>query len=241
MQVFPDTDVYVISYLPGCYGSFLSLLIAEFLGIKADVDFSAHGNAHAAFPLFNQSIKGTFDENNFMNVDPIDPMKPVFISEHSSIDYQSLFIKYPRAKNLVVQIKPDDMVLMGANFYFKCKVDSFHTQTHLHSEWEQDADEIFGGAKSPFDPTVTDEMILNYIGRYKGRTVWHPFKHTSNLPSHSNIFSIGFDDVIKNRPHVLHTISRMTGMPTPISVYHTYDKYIQSQRPIWNFIGWEQK
>lgn len=241
MQVFPDTDVYVISYLPGCYGSFLSLLVLEFLGNKTNIDFSTHGNAHAALPLFNQSNQGTFSENNFMDVDPFDQTKPVLIREHTAIDYQSLFVKYPKAKNLIVQLNPDDVLLMKTNFYFKAKVDSFHLEPHLRKEWEEDSAKFFNGAKSPHESTVTGDMVRNYLNQFIGNDVLHPFRSTSELPSNPNIFSIKFDDVIKNRPHVLNTISKMTGMPIPITVYHTYDKYIQSQRPIWNFIGLQQE
>lgn len=246
MKIFPLTEAYAVSYLPGTCGSFLCMLIAEFTNTLSHVGFSKNGNAHVTRDGTNQEIDLEFDKSTltdgqlfsrFLETNPEDPSIPIILTEHYLMDHALYLTKYPKGKVLYVQIDPErDRLLIEANFYFKVQVDSYHEIPFWHELWEKEAPVYFNGAKDPFDPIITPNMIKKLIAdRAKNHATGYPF-NVGDVIDISNVSVISFNDVLSNRQKTLEMISTLTERPIPDSIYKIYNDYIEAQKSIWDFI-----
>jgi hypothetical protein len=247
MKIFPLTEAYAVSYLPGTCGSFLCMLIAEFTGSLDQVEFSKNGNAHVTRDGINQSVDLEFDKSTlkdgqlfarFLETNPEDPSIPIILTEHYLIDHGMYFTKYPKGKIVYIQIDPvQDRQLVEANFYFKVQVDSYYDIPYWHSLWEEEAPKYFNGAKNPFDSSITSDMIKKLISdRSKKHTTEYPFNSNDKIDI-PNVSSIQFSDLLHDKQKTLEFVSKITEREIPTSVHEIYDAYIDAQKPIWNFIG----
>lgn len=248
MKIFPETEAYAISYIPGTAGSFLCMLVAEFSNILEKSDFSKNGNAHVTRVGSNQVNDDDFDTqllapgqlfSRFLETIPKDTSQPIILAEHYPIDAELFFKKYPKGKILYIQIDPiQDRLLIETNFYFKVQVDSYHEIPFWHQLWEQESPIYFNGAKDPFDPNITDEMIVSLIQHRVEKnkdTTMYPFRVTDvvDIP---NVLTCSFNDILTDRNKILNIISKLTNRPIPNTAYEIYDKYLEAQKPINDFI-----
>jgi hypothetical protein len=248
MKIFPDTEAYTVSYLPGTSGSFICMLIAEFTNTLNQVEFSKNGNAHVTRNGTNQVLDLNFDKttlkdgqlfSRFLETNPENPELPIILTEHYVIDHDLFFEKYPKGKVLYIQIDPmKDRLLIEANFYFKVQVDSYHEIPYWHQLWQQESPTYFNGAKDPFDPSITSDMIQKLImdrANKHQQVTDYPFK-IGDMVDITNVTLIQFSDILSSKQTTLETISNLTNRPIPISAYAIYDQYIEAQKSIWDFV-----
>jgi hypothetical protein len=248
MKFFPTTEAYAVSYVAGASGTFIMVLMANFLNILDNPVFSKHGHVHDSEMDWNQAVNESFDPallkdgqifSRFLETNPSNPETPILLSEHYPIDYDLFFEKYPKGKVLYIQVDPiKDRMILEANFYFKVQVDCYHSIPYWHTLWNSEKDMYFNGANTPHDSSITNEMIVRLL---KDRAIMNNKRTSSplnlgDIVDMPNVLTYSFNDILTNKEKTLDMISRLTNRPIPSSAHKIYDDYLKAQYLINNFL-----
>ena len=241
MNYYPDAEVYLITWLGGSCGAFLTSLVYEFVfDTKEPKIFSKHGNAHANLkrtnwrPLSDQIGYSPNVVKIYECVVPKDPAKPTIFYDHLTPDWNKLFAIYPKCKNIIISVSPEDQWLVSRNLFLKYNVDC-HVPGKEDSEknWTErkNNSKVLREFASPDD--IPSELITKMfspctdIGRYE-----YPFADDSVIPEEyaDRVFHIKMNDLLNNKAAVLNTLSEITSRPITDELNTMYDQYLEKQQ-----------
>jgi hypothetical protein len=243
MNIFPSTETYLITWLGGSCGAFITSLVYQFV-VKPvdDFAFSKFGHAHGialdeCIKNWNRIIPVVHSDlykekiSVFSSVDPICPSQPLILYDHLIPNLDELFTKYPLCKNIVIEMDKRTVNRVQGNLFFKTLVQEFPKSVEV---WKnlQNKHPYFKDYTDPKDVPI--ELSERYIREWGSR--W-PFPNIEFFMADyviheqykNNLFHINVYDIIHNRDLVLETISKITNKPILPNIVKYYDAYLAKQ------------
>jgi len=203
-SVFIDTDFYMVSYMNGTSGSFISSLICDFLYGVDNTKFTEEGEAHNRLTRcwYNLKINGNKQREFFLInsyppyeiVMPLHPLNPLVVNTHWFPDFEKLFSIYPKAKPIIITYNVADIPRIKGNFYFK----------HLAK---------FG---------TNHDSIINF-------PLFIEFKDDYNIVSPKPYYTIAMHDILYNKDKTLNLLSEITNRPITDEIKNIYNEYLKKQ------------
>ena len=230
---FPETPAYLINWLGGSSGAFISLLLYNLIhkpevSIETSVNGNAHVNQQAITKNYLISDNGTY---SYERINPDDEYSPLILVEHDIPDLDFYFSKFPNGNVVIIQVDRKMIPRLRGNLYFKniCEVDYTQSSDIGWDKIRQD-NVMLSEYTNPND--VPLELVKDYITT---GALMHDIPHfyssqySPPVQYKDNIYTIRFYDIIHNPNKVLHTLSIMTKKPISNFVVQEYYKYLQKQ------------
>jgi hypothetical protein len=244
MNVFPNTETYLVTWLGGSCGAFITSLVYQFVVSPIDdFTFSKFGHAHGValdkcvgnWKNINSVRYADFYEEKvsvFSSVDPLISSRPLILYDHLVPNLDELFTKYPLCKNIVIEMDKRTVNRVQGNLFFKTIVQEFPKSLKVWEDLQRKYPSYFKEYADPKDVPV--ELSERYIREWGSR--W-PFPNVEffmadyAIPEQykNNLFHINVYDIIHNRDLVLETISKITNKPILPNIIQYYDAYLAKQ------------
>ena len=249
MNVFPNTETYLVTWMGGSCGAFITSLVYQLVMnepvLVDDFVFSKFGHAHGASldkcvrywnnigsvryaELYKEKIPV------FLAVDPLISSYPLILYDHVVPDLDELFTKYPLCKNIVIEIDKRTSNRVQGNLFFKTMVQEFPGSLESWKKLQQEHSYL-NKYDDPNDVPI--EVSKRYIKQFGSN--WplmnaEFFTSSYNIPEQykENVFHINVYDIIHNRDLVLESISKITNKPILPSIIQYYDAYLAKQEEL---------
>jgi hypothetical protein len=234
------TDVYLVNWMGGTSGAFVSALLNQFIHEPLpheEITFSEYGDSHGVSDRYQTNIKIIEGIEHIPHVRPIyksivplDSNKPFVMLDHAEPDYDDLFSLYPTCKNIVITISDNMLYRARGNMLFKNRCQAYR---HDPASWHEHHKEI-DWLKSVEDPNNMDLETAEIYIKNHGINLYagNAFYHTDSIVPEkykSNIFKISFYNVIHQSDIVLQQLSEITGRPILDGHVNFYKKYLEKQ------------
>jgi len=227
------TKLYIVNYLGGACGAFLTSIIGDFLYGVTPKTISSFGNSHNNLDLkkFNYSSSNyVMNQDKIYNcIDVIDPTKDVLTCDHIPVDWPDFFQKYPNGTNIILTITLADVPRLWGNFFYKARAEYYDpNNSQWWDEWKNRHQPLFSEIDDPRD------MPLDIAEKFLRNDTYliSPFyDNNAVIPTEyaDKVFHIKMTDIIHNRDLVLDQISHITKKEIPQGVIENYDKYLEAQ------------
>ena len=240
-NTFPDSEVYLINWLGGTSGAFISAIVDQFINDSVDeIVFSRNGNVHdyTGDRNFNLKINPTWrirddssDTHSYKKFVPEDSTKPSIMIDHNIPAYEDLFEVFPKCKIILITRSTQMSPRLSGNMFFKNTCDGFPVTKNywegirlLHTsvaEFEDPndvpieiAEEFIKEISTPISSSNRNFFDEDYI---------HPEEYKDN------IVQVSFYDIIHNSTNVLQQLSDATNKPITPEIELFYEKYLEAQ------------
>jgi hypothetical protein len=237
---YPNTEVYLITWVGGAGGAFLTSLFTKFVHgvpLAEELKLSNYGNAHDNLTKINWEMRYPNDiyalnhNHSYKHIIPKDPTVPLIFYEHWCPSYDELFYIYPKAKHVIITLEHEDHFLVHVNLFFK------FTLQYAREGWDNikaNHPEIpeLELLEKPED--ITPELLekLYYWPTWKPA---YPFYNGADIPvspRDAQLVRISYLDMLSNKDKVLSIISNCTERSIPQDAGIIYDKYIEKQKDL---------
>ena len=249
MNVFPNTETYLVTYMGGSCGTFITSLVYQFVMNEpvTGFAFSKFGNAHEISSINDygknwKNINASVNYADLLNkkvsrfsaVNPLISSQPLILYDHVVPNLDELFTKYPLCKNIVIEIDKRTSNRVQGNLFFKTLVENFPKSLERWKKIQQEHSYL-NEYDDPNDLPI--ELSERYIKQFSSH--W-PLPNTAfftssyNIPEQykENIFYINVYDIIHNRDMVLETLSKITNKPILTSIIEYYNAYLAKQEEL---------
>lgn len=244
--IFPSTETFLVTWLGGSCGAFITSLVYQFAVKPVDnFAFSKFGHAHGI--ALDECVKNWRNINSvhyadlyekkisvFSSVDPLISSQPLILYDHVVPNLDDLFTKYPLCKNIVIEMDERTINRVQGNLFFKTLVQEFPKSLTV---WEdlQHKHSYFKDYPDPRDVPV--ELSERYIKEWSRCWPFADVEFFMNdfpIPEKykNNLFHINVYDIIHNRDIVLETLSNITNKPIVPSIIQYYDAYLAKQEEL---------
>lgn len=234
MTSYPNVDAYTVTYWPGSAGSFISVLIAAFIGLhKGSLRLSKHGNVHMnqCLHLPSRLVPGR-PHIPYLERDPIDDYTPIVFRCHQLPDFNVLSTRFPKNKNMIIQYEVDDQYHMALNVFYKIYIDNWDSNPNNQTAWDGIKDLYFDGISEP--KQAAEEQIKKYIftKQYPDQ-ILYPFNVNQEI---LGVTRITFKDIFENKNKILQVLSELTEKTVTDEISDLYDQYMLGQQSILQMI-----
>lgn len=236
---FPDTPTYGVTWMGGSCGAFITSLVYQFLNVSlSKYQFSKYGNAHSV-ALDDcernwRSVDGKLYEQTepiYKIINPLFKSRPLILFGHLIPDFDGLFYKYPRCKQIIVTVDNRMVERMNGNFFFKTVCETFPgsipqweiiKNTHPYLAEYEDPRTL------PID--VAREYIINCSHQWPLQGAEF-FTDEYLIPDEyvSKVIRIKLYDLIHNQNVVLETLSAATESEIRPDIIKYYQSYLDTQ------------
>jgi hypothetical protein len=242
--MYPN-QLYLVSYMPGCSGTFISNAIVQGMrhGKMPSYDFSDTLNAHFVPSLTSMRWRGKYN-SRIRFIDQMMPphnRRPIFFNEHPEPDWARLFDIFPNTKNILIQRDIRTLIRVQANFHFKIYLPEFKrngaedTDQYWRSMQQHNpnlqnynidnapGDELLKGIECYTRVLLdTGDSFDRLCGKYNA---------LCPIPDEysDRVVAINYYDVIHNPELVLDTISKFIDYPITDAVVESYNSYLKQQ------------
>lgn len=244
LNVFPNTETYIINWPAGASGSFIASLVAHFVHDDFNSVVSDNGNSHSGkdqivnnwyiYPdIFARSY--TIDQTH-LYIAPRDDTKPFILFDHVIPEWDQLSYQYPKFKNIRVTITPNEVIRMFGNLFFKQFVEEYKPNDPTHERWLNVKQFHPYLAKFDRPDEVDEENIKRYLEDCANYHIPEQWTEDCILPEQykDKITLVKFYDVIYNKDKVLETISDITEKPITDKIEDFYQAYLEKQQKLVN-------
>lgn len=230
MNVFPDTEVYCISWPGGSCGAFVSMCIYNLVVKEVEIQLSVNGHAHNNQVVLYDNYEYSGDPTL---VDPKDINTPLILVDHNELNIDLIFTKFPKCKIIYTTVEQIMIPRLIGNLFFKnlCEFQGLREDP----DWEKLK------INNPYMKEYTHpkhvplELVKRYILSAAADHLLPKYSLSSYTPPHEhaeNIFFINFYDIIHNITKVLKQLSFITQKPITQFLVDQANKYVQKQEEL---------
>lgn len=243
--VFPNTEAYLINYLGGSSGAFISTIVYYFLNPKFNksINISELGNAHYNLQLIKNTWHYTsdFDKNFdeiYKKIVPKSANKPFILFDHIVPDLTYFFSKFPKGKIIKINVEEKMFPRLEGNLFYKRLFNNDSVQQwndyKLKHDFFQEFDSIttvpLSLIKTHLDGLVEDRKVNLDSDNY--------FSSSFNK-EYKEIYDIEFYDVLYNKNKVLTLLSNTLNRPITAFIEQQYDIYLNKQNQfVKQYLPW---
>lgn len=234
-----QNETYLISFLGYTSGHFIKAMVRQF--IEGDPNeiliFPSDGTAHRVTGFSNNIPNNRIRVNNlFCHVSPefnivdhnlhdyikIFNNEPFIWQEHTPPNWQTLFEKFPNAKNIIIQSSEKSLLRLLANIHYK--------QLQL-PEYQTKLLETFSDFNSIDHEYYVKNIYKNYSNQ-SNEIYKYPYHVNDVIPIEysDKIYRLDLYDIIHNQDKVLNLLSIVTGKPCLPNFIVNYNSYLDSQK-----------
>lgn len=248
MNVFPNTDAYLIIGDPGVGTVFIKNLVANFY-YNIDLVISERGDTHGT--SFHENISklsgriasDTHNMDKELIYEPEDESLPFIIRSHNQhFNLMPWLKKFPKGKVIVIKTHPKYFKRMVLNIFVKNFIASLDMTNINNGAAQQQLRWAAFVKEFPFLKGKTKEseislkeykiMLQNREQLYQEKKRHFRFPHNSyfGIQLKSNqILNLFYDDILNNMDKVLNDLSLFTGKPITKNAHENYQNYLQAQ------------
>lgn len=240
-NAYPTTETFLVNWLGGTSGAFITMLIYNILFPSNEIEISPSNNGAAhtnqniipnTLYRFNNNFDGNY-EHPYRYIDPKISKNPLILYDHVEPEFKEYFDKFPLGKTIVIRFNEKMVPLLHGNFFFKNTINlSAGNET-----WQRliRENEVLCEYDSPRD--LPDEVINQLLKKMSNNyTIEHYYSEQYIPPEEYNdrIYFIDFYDIIFNKTKVLTQLSNITNRPINDFVNNQYDIYLEKQKELMN-------
>lgn len=247
---FPDTETYLINWLAGGCGAFITMLVYNIVypNMEIKISPSKYGHAHTnqqvipnTLYIYNENFVQDDYSHSYKTVDPISPIKPLILYDHVVPDLDILFDRYTKAKNIVIRVSDKMIPLLHGNVFYKTTMDFDYT-LRKNTYWEQLKRNytFLKDYDTPYNapPEVIEKIIRNISDGYVVEE-YYSDRYIPPKEYSDRMYFIDFYDIIFNKTKVLNQLSEITNRPISEFVNEQYDIYLKTQLDLLdNELAW---
>lgn len=170
----------------------------------------------------------------YMRSEPKNSNQPLLLQDHKQPNHRLLFMKFPKAKNLIIQHDVEVKHILTANMFYKFCCDGYNKKYEKAlNYWEKDKSKNFLGAKTPFD--VPQEVLMRYFKSASPIALSGapPYQKDSVITTdpifNGQVYTLYYGDLLFNKQKTFGVIEEMTEKPVNANTIQCYSKYIQAQ------------
>lgn len=232
--IFPVVEAYLITYMAGASGAFLSLILYNLIHKqKINSVLSNNGHAHNSQKVMYTTYIPLRPLPNFEHVYrytiPKNIHEPIIFFDHAIPDLDYFFKKYPRGK--IINILVDEKMLprILGNFYYKNTCEWGDDSKILWNKLKET--DIFQSFDNPNN--VPSDLVELYIKKELNHIPIPHYYSTEYTPPEKlkdRFLLIDYYDLIYNKDKVLTSMSQFTGRPVTEFIENEYDLYLEKQK-----------
>lgn len=240
---FPTTETFLIDWLGGTCGAFITMLMYNILFPEHEVEISPtyNGAAHTNQNIianrlhkFNKLFDKTDWGHSYKFVDPIFPSKPLILYDHEVPNLDEFFDKFPIGKIIVIRISNKMIPLLIGNFFYKTVMDFDYT-SNKNSFWENMRNKDSSLKEYDNPNNLPDELLGQILKQQAKNYKIENYYSEQYIPPEEysdRIYFIDFYDIIFNKTKVLSQLSDITNRPITDFVNDQYDIYLAKQKEL---------
>lgn len=231
---------YLTSYRHACCGHFIQIILGSIVTNKPKqiLTFPDDGTARNVMGA-NQfgSIFSRFKYNLLPNyIPPIHNFHEYCIpknncafswAEHSPPNWELMFSKFPRTKNILIKVSDDMILRVLANSHYK----QLDNPVYIKKLQDSGIDVYNMGHQGVVQ--LTYETMVQADERIDDMFLY-PFRSKHIVPKEysDRVYEIELYDIIHNKEKVLDILERVTGIKPHENVYLSYENYLNKQREL---------
>ena len=240
---FPSTETFLINWLGGTCGAFISMLTYNILfpNCKIKISPSKYGNAHTnqqIITLLYRFNNETFINDNYTHpyeiVDPKFPNSPLVLFDHAIPKLNIFFNKFPVGKIIVIRFDKRMVPLLHGNLFFKNTLELELTDNGHWNRLKKQNDYL-SEYDLPHDiPPETIEYMLKEFSKNYNIENYYSEQYIPPIEYSDRFCFVNFYDIIFNKSKVLNQLSEITNRPITDFVSNQYDIYLEKQHELIN-------
>jgi hypothetical protein len=243
-KTFPTTETFLIDWLGGTSGAFITMLMYNILFPSDQVEIapSKYGHAHTNQNIISNTLYNfneLFDNNwkhpyNF--IDPRYPEKSLILFDHEVPELDKFFNKYPIGKIIIVKLDEKMIPLLHANLFYKTIIEFDYTK-RKNDYWEAIKERKHYLKEYDFPHDVPEGLIQQFLTDISNSYIINKYYSNRYVPPKEysdRIYFIDFYDIIFNKTKVLTQLSDITNRPITDFVNEQYDIYLEKQKELMN-------
>ena len=240
---FPSTETFLINWLGGTCGAFISMLTYNILfpNCKIKISPSKYGNAHTnqqIITLLYRFNNETFINDNYTHpyeiVDPKFPNSPLVLFDHAIPKLNIFFNKFPVGKIIVIRFDKRMVPLLHGNLFFKNTLELELTDNGHWNRLKKQNDYL-SEYDLPHDiPPETIEYMLKEFSKNYNIENYYSEQYIPPKEYSDRFCFVNFYDIIFNKSKVLNQLSEITNRPITDFVSNQYDIYLEKQHELIN-------
>lgn len=233
-KTFPDTECYLINWLGGSGGGFLTCIVYSLLYDQPfDIDLTEYGRAHNNISKMDcnwESTSRTSYFNNLHNVpiyeiiEPKDTGNVTLLYDHQEPDLERLFFIYPRCKVISITLDKDLRPIVYGNLFLKGDNQDLFKQAKVVKP------ELFRTYSIPYDvPTDIFESFMTEASTCI--SLPDIYNHDIQVEDKykNKVFKIYYKDFLNKPKYILSLLNDITGRTVNDDFMGIYESYIQKQ------------
>lgn len=230
VDCFPTTNTYLICWLTGTNGGFITSLVGMFLNKINKIHIGEYGSAHWNLNIerFNWNrIKRNVYLKQHLNKTPVyefitpDNIRlDLILFQHLEVDFDKLFSIYPKCKVIIIKVDEKDVEIVVTNYMKKFVLEGSKLSDHGYKRY---IDLLKSYNLKDFD---LDFLIKENTKNFKLPN----FYNSKNEVIRDNVYTINFSDITSNPDKVLGQLSQITSKPITNSIKENYTNYINLQQ-----------
>lgn len=231
--------VYLINFLGGSSGAFLTSLVCQIVDKPIDdqdIIFGSNGDSHDLSDLHtgNSSIQGgqydMTDIPQYIVKRPKDPNRPLVMLDHCIPVYDDLYSIFPECKNIVITVPKSMYIRLCGNMFFKNTISGYPGNIKF---WQEQLRLLpyLNNIENPIDVPldVAQKYITDYAKGFKTGDFYSP-EFITDEKYKKHVCRINFYALIHNPDIVLDQLSNITEKPILPEHINFYTRYLEKQQ-----------